>query len=134
MAYEDKFRMSVHAVILNHKNEVLLLKANYADKSWGLPGGSLEPSETVHEALRRECIEEIGCQPQIKELTGIYYHPHYSSQVLLFRCEIEKNCKITLSSEHSGYKYTPINDLTPIQKIRIQDAINYNRHVISRKF
>ena len=45
---------------------VLLLKrANVgADTSlhgrWGFPGGKIEPGETPHEAIVRECIEEIG--------------------------------------------------------------------------
>lgn len=33
MAFDDKFRLSSHAVITNNKDEVLLLKANYADIS-----------------------------------------------------------------------------------------------------
>ncbi len=48
MAFEDTFRLSSHAVITNSADEVLLLKANYGDGSWGLPGGALEPSETIH--------------------------------------------------------------------------------------
>ena len=54
MAFEDKFRLSSHAVITNDEGEVLLLKANYGDGNWGLPGGALEPNETIHEALIRE--------------------------------------------------------------------------------
>lgn len=42
MAFDDTFRLSSHAVILNENNEVLLLKANYGSFSWGLPGGALE--------------------------------------------------------------------------------------------
>jgi len=44
----SSFRLSSHAVITNSADEVLLLKANYGDGSWGLPGGALEPSETIH--------------------------------------------------------------------------------------
>ena len=35
MAFDDKFRLSSHAVILNSVGEVLLLKADYGAKSWG---------------------------------------------------------------------------------------------------
>ena len=45
MAFDDKFRLSSHAVILNPVDEVLLLKADYGSKSWGHPGGALEPDE-----------------------------------------------------------------------------------------
>jgi len=55
MAFEDRFRLSSHAVITNELGQVLLLKANYGNFAWGLPGGALEPGETIHEALLREC-------------------------------------------------------------------------------
>jgi hypothetical protein len=45
MAFEDLFRMSVHAVIGNEAG-VLLLRATYAKRVWGLPGGALEPGES----------------------------------------------------------------------------------------
>lgn len=61
MAFQDTYRLSVHAVITNDEQQVLQIKATYDDGRWGLPGGSLEPGETVHEALIRECLEELGC-------------------------------------------------------------------------
>ncbi len=54
-------RLSSHAVICNAQQQVLLLKATYVDQAWGLPGGALDMGETIHEALIRECQEEIGC-------------------------------------------------------------------------
>ncbi|WP_373293461.1 hypothetical protein [Shewanella hanedai] len=40
MAFDDKFRLSSHAVIFDSENQVLLLKATYGGKHWGLPGGA----------------------------------------------------------------------------------------------
>ena len=59
MGYNDFFRFSVHAVIINNEGKLLLLKQTYADKRWGLPGGGVEPGETIHEAIKRECFEEL---------------------------------------------------------------------------
>ncbi|NRF94772.1 NUDIX domain-containing protein [Paenibacillus frigoriresistens] len=36
---------------------MLLVKHN--DNSWGLPGGLLEPGESVEESIRREFLEEL---------------------------------------------------------------------------
>lgn len=74
MAFDDRFRISSHAVILNAQGEVLLLQASYGKQAWGLPGGALEPGETIHQALQRECLEELGVAVQIDCLTGVYYH------------------------------------------------------------
>lgn len=35
------------------------MREAYPDR-WGLPGGHVEPGELSHEAVSRECLEEIG--------------------------------------------------------------------------
>lgn len=42
LAFHDFYRLSSHAVICNAQQQVLLLKATYADQAWGLPGGALD--------------------------------------------------------------------------------------------
>ena len=73
MGFHDMYRMSSHAVICNQQRQILLLKANYAEYAWGLPGGGLDVGETIHEALIRECQEELGCDIDIQYLSGVYY-------------------------------------------------------------
>ena len=134
MAFDDTFRLSSHAVILNESNEVLLLKANYGSFSWGLPGGALEIGETIHEALVRECLEELSQPITAAMLTGVYYHKQYNSQAFIFRCGINEISKITLSSEHSEYNFFPLASLSEIQGIRVNDCLNFSGVVTSRKF
>ena len=61
MAYHHTFRISAHAVIVDDKQRVLVLKQTYTDKHWGLPGGSPDGGEAIHDTLLRECQEELGC-------------------------------------------------------------------------
>lgn len=134
MGFNDFYRFSVHAVIINNEGNVLLLKQTYGDKRWGLPGGGVEPGETIHLAIKRECYEEIGVDILVNTFTGLYYHKSFNSQVGIFKCEIPKEAHIQLSSEHSDYKWVNISELSEVQKLRVQDALDYNGQVMSRSF
>jgi len=134
MSFNDLFRLSCHAVILDNNGNVLLLKQTYNDLSWGLPGGSINPGETIHEALYRECFEELGTKVEILNLTGVYFHSKFNSQVFIFRCNLEDSNNIQLSDEHSEYSFFPISELSQVQKVRVLDSINYSGNVVSRKF
>ena len=124
MAFNDTFRISSHGVIFNDAGQILLLKATYGDCSWGLPGGALEPGETIHQALLRECLEELGVSVSIEYLSGVYYHSAFNSQA----------CKITLSDEHSEYAYFDIDSLSEVQKQRVQQCAKFDGTVVSDRF
>ena len=134
MAFNDTFRLSSHAVITNPDGHVLLLKANYGSFSWGLPGGALEPGETIHDALIRECAEELNCDVVVDYLSGVYFHSAYNSQAFIFRCTLPPTSKIQLSHEHSEFRFTPISELSNVQQIRVNDCLNYTGVVVSNKF
>ncbi len=134
MGFDDTFRMSSHAVITDKKGHVLMLKATYGSFGWGFPGGALDPGETVHEALIRECMEELGCEVRILYLSGIYHHSKVNSHALIFRCEIVGDEEITLSEEHSEWKYMPIGELSPTQRKRVEDCLSFEGEVRSETF
>jgi 8-oxo-dGTP pyrophosphatase MutT (NUDIX family) len=54
----------VSVVVENAQGRVLLLLRGPTDPwmpgRWNLPGGKIEPGETVHEAARRETLEETS--------------------------------------------------------------------------
>lgn len=134
MGFDDSYRLSAHAVIVNEAGEVLLLRATYADKSWGLPGGALDPGETVHEALLRECREELGREVHIDYLSGVYYHSVYRAHVFIFRAHFADSATITLSDEHSELGYFPLSTLSPVQARRVRDCLEFDGQVCSAKF
>ena len=94
MGFDDRYRLSAHAVIIDEAGRVLLLQATYGDRRWGLPGGAVDPGETLHETVVRECKEELGCEVQVKYLSGIYYHPHLEVHVAVFRCSLPIGAEI----------------------------------------
>jgi len=70
LAEKFRFRKSARAILLNDNNEVSIqhvTKWNY----YKLPGGGVEIGETEEEALKREIIEEVGCDLTIEKELGI---------------------------------------------------------------
>lgn len=134
MSFEDTYRLSAHAVLTNELGEVLQLRATYADRNWGLPGGALDPGETIHEALLRECREELGRAVRIDYLSGVYYHRVYGSHVFIFRAHFDDSGVITLSGEHSEMDYFPLAELSPVQRRRVRDCLDFDGRVKSAKF
>jgi 8-oxo-dGTP pyrophosphatase MutT (NUDIX family) len=135
MAFEDFFRVSAHAVITNADNKVLMLKATYAEKRWGLPGGSVDPNETLHETVLRECQEEIGAEVRILYLSGVYYHARFNSHSAVFRCElVVPDAIIKLSDEHDEYDYFSLDAMSEIQRKRVLECLNFDGTVKGAKF
>lgn len=134
MAFEDHYRLSVHAVITDEYGQVLQLKQTYGNLSWGLPGGAVDPGETVIDTLLRECREEIGCDIEIGSLTGIYFHKRFNSHALIFRCKLKSGAQISLSSEHSEHRYFSISDLSEVQQRRVGDCLSFSGHLSTAAF
>ena len=134
MGFNTTYRFSVHAVIFNRQGQVLLLRQSYGDKRLGLPGGGVEPNETIYDAIMRECLEELALPVRIEALTGLYYHKEFNSQVCIFRCSIEDSSKIKLSNEHTEYGFYDIDTLGTVQRIRVENAKNINAHIASQVF
>jgi 8-oxo-dGTP pyrophosphatase MutT (NUDIX family) len=49
--------VGVRGLVRNAAGEIFLIKHSYVS-GWHLPGGGVEPGETLHEALARELMEE----------------------------------------------------------------------------
>ncbi|GLX67532.1 NUDIX hydrolase [Paenibacillus glycanilyticus] len=85
MAFNDTFRFGAHAIILNSNGQVLQLKRTYGDKGWSFPGGSVEPGETIHQALYRECREELGTEVRDVHSEFRWLHLSELSEIHLIR-------------------------------------------------
>jgi 8-oxo-dGTP pyrophosphatase MutT (NUDIX family) len=59
------------ALILDPKGR-LLLQRRADDGRWGLPGGSMEPGESIEETVRREVLEETGLKMGAIHLFGVF--------------------------------------------------------------
>lgn len=67
-----KHIVAVSALVRNDKGEVLLVKTNWRNDTWELPGGQVEEGETLESALTREILEETAIKVKINKTTGVY--------------------------------------------------------------
>lgn len=72
--------MGVRAIILDADERVFLVRHSYVP-GWHLPGGAVEPGETLREAVTREVAEETGIAitgPAI--LHGVFLNRHMTKR------------------------------------------------------
>lgn len=85
------------ACVLLCSNQRLLLQRRIDNGMWGLPGGSMEPGETLEEVAKRELYEETGLEARSLELFHIfsgkelYYKYPHGDEVYNVVCAYECN-------------------------------------------
>ena len=109
----QQVRVSAKAIVVQD-GRILLIRNLDADGAWYcLPGGGQAHGETLPDALRRECLEEMGCQVVVGRLLFArdYIADHHefakgdcgAHQVeLMFECELAPGCTPTVGDEPDG--------------------------------
>jgi ADP-ribose pyrophosphatase YjhB (NUDIX family) len=69
-----RIRVGVGVFVRNAHGQVLLEKRSDCGM-WGLPGGNLEPGESIADAAVREVREETGLTIRLTRLIGVYSEP-----------------------------------------------------------
>lgn len=80
--------VGVFAAIFDEEGCILCVKHAYGRQVWHLPGGRMEPGESVHDALKRETREEAGYLVEPMQLIGVYSHPKQDDLVVLLEAAI----------------------------------------------
>lgn len=66
---------SVHGVIL--KDNAILVHRREDHPFWALPGGKINPGESIVDCLKREMKEETGLEVSPEKLLGVFSSPEY---------------------------------------------------------
>jgi 8-oxo-dGTP diphosphatase len=109
----QQVRVSAKAIVVQD-GRILLIRNLDAYGDWYcLPGGGQAHGETLPDALRRECLEEIGCQVVVGRLLFVrdYIAEHHefadsdcgAHQVeLMFECQLAPGCAPAVGDEPDG--------------------------------
>jgi len=65
------YRKGVSAIIINNKNEFLLVNLeSFEDRYFAIPGGGIKEGETLRDAVYRELCEELGIIENNLQIVG----------------------------------------------------------------
>jgi len=134
------------AAVFNERGEILLQQR--ADNGfWSMPGGAIDPGESVEQGALREVWEETGLQVRVVRLVGVYSDPrnymitHYPggdivhNVSLCFVCE-RVSGTLQLSDESTDIGYFPVEALPepmmPSHLIRLKDVLAQQREPFIR--
>jgi 8-oxo-dGTP pyrophosphatase MutT (NUDIX family) len=141
---QGKLRLGASAIIFNEEGKFLLTRRE-DNGQWCLPGGAVEPGESVAEACIREVWEETGLHVRVKRLVGVYSH---SDQLVVYKdgnkafiVALHFEAEITggelgLSNETTDYGYFSLEEIESFELLgrhreRILDSLaGYTEPVI----
>ena len=138
----QEVRLSVSAVVTRQGDarQILLMKRS-DNAHWGLPGGYVEPGESVEVATQREVREETGYEIEVGRLVGIYSDP--GTQVieyeggrrvqavnLCFEGVVHSQGELTTPEETLEVGFFDTRALpepfVPIHQLRLEDALEHS--------
>lgn len=132
--YYTNAAAAVMALILNPEGHILLVRRNRepARGTLDLPGGFVDPQETIENALLREVKEETGLHiAHFTFLASFPNHYHYRNITyhtidLAFLCQPENPHNLTESDETTAPAYYPPHTIQPqhLSFDSVRNAIN----------
>ena len=134
---QGELRVACAACIFDVARERILLTRRMDNGRWCLPGGHMEPGETLAECLEREVWEETGLRVQTRQLIGVYSNPHMllvypdgnRTQIvgMLFEAGVVSG-ELGLSGETTAFGYFTAKEIADL------DVLEHHRERIADAF
>ena len=126
----SKHFVSAATIVINDKNEILLIKGPM--RGWEMPGGVVELGESLKDGAIRETKEETGIDVEITKFCGIFQNVKKSICNTLFLAK-PIGGELTTSSESLEVVFVPIEQALKMVTVgnfreRIAYCLDHSKH------
>ena len=122
--------LGVGAVVINEKNELLVIKERISTVGYKLPGGHIDDAEMITTALEREVFEETGVIVQFESIISLgHFYPHqfYKSNLYILCTAVPKTYEINIQDSHEiiDAKWVDVNEY-----INDDEVLDYAKAIV----
>lgn len=122
--------LGVGAVVINEKNELLVIKEKFSSIGYKLPGGHIDDAEMISTALEREVLEETGVIVEFESVVSLgHFYPHqfHKSNLYILCTAIPKSYEINIqdTEEIEDAKWVDVNEYLNDEKV-----LDYSKAIV----
>lgn len=122
--------LGVGAVVINEKNELLVIKEKISNIGYKLPGGHIDDSEMISVALEREVLEETGIIVEFESIISLgHFYPHqFHKSNLYILCKAKPktyDINIQDNDEIIDAKWVDVNEY-----LLDEDVLEYSKAIV----
>lgn len=99
--------------VLLFEGKILLVQQGTENREWSMPGGKLEPGETLSEAMVREMDEETGLKVRVTRQLYLCDKPEEHLLHITFLLEADEIDSLRLPTNE--FEDTPITDIAFVE-------------------
>lgn len=105
-----RYVVAVSGFIQNEAGEVLLVQNEHRSNTYEMPGGRVEPGESLQQAVAREVFEETGIHAEIGDLVGVYQNVTTGVLCIVYRGKWESGTPTPQVGETKDVQFVELNE------------------------
>jgi 8-oxo-dGTP diphosphatase len=127
----SSYIVAVSGFIQNETGQVLLVRNEHRSNTYEMPGGRVEPGESMKDAVAREVLEETGIHAEIGDMVGVYQNVTTGVLCLVYRGKWISGSPTPNPGETIDAQFVELNETNVIDWVtrehfatRVYDAMN----------